>query len=176
MHWWWCHRHGPLTNGGLRLMYGYFLNMYIKPLLFKFIMGISLYSFSICCSMIPSRSSYSPSKGTVFFYFPAKVHFGQLFGKNRVSVWKWCFFFQRCFFCPLFENEWVSELYTFPGKKIQNAFRIFLAKKTPPKFENCIFCLFFGTSTFFGEWVACKLLLEKKNNRVFSPKIGKNKP
>ena len=102
-------------------------------------------------------------KGIIFFYFPGKVYFCPLFGKNWLSEWK-LRFISSAIFSPLFKNELVRGGGIFPRKK-QNVSFFFWKKRHLKNLKNCIIFLFlsflhfFCGHQFFGRWVADKLFL-----------------
>ena len=89
-------------------MFFVFPYYYIKVLLQKEISNYkSIFVFFAKNKWYSKFKKGGGGKRTVFFYLTEKVYFWPLLGKNRVSVWKSCFF-SGLFFLPALW-KWVSE-------------------------------------------------------------------
>ena len=131
---------------------------------------------------------YSRSKVPYFFFNPEKFKICNFSWKNEWVSKNCVFFFSGAvFFFPPSEIEWVSGVWTFPGKKKkQNFYPDFWEKKKQRKNlkfdKRCRFCSFL---TFFwrfavsqlSEWLA-NFSWEKKKTACFFffPKSGEKKP
>ena len=112
------------------------------------------------------------TKGTVFFFFGNSLTFSIFGQKSSEWVKMVYFFFHCCIFFRLPENEWVSEMWTFPGKKKYK--KLSEKKNTPPKLENLrklsnlpFLDLFLQIILFFSsEWLS-NFSWKKKYNLYF---------
>ena len=107
-----------------------------------------------------------------YFFFPGKVCFCPLFGKNGVSEWKCCFFFRPCLFFRLLKSsEWVR------CKIFQKKKHFRKKKKTHVKSQNRkiphIFYWFYDGKFPKIEWVESNLFLWRKKKTFFFPPAGK---
>ena len=118
---------------------------------------------------------YGWVKGNVFFFYPEKIEICNFLWKNEWVSKNGVFFFRCCFFFPLSEIEWVSDVWTFPGKKKTEFWSRFLGKKKTTKKTEIrqkvpfftVFDLFLEVDRLSAEWVACKLFLGKKKTACF---------
>ena len=104
---------------------------------------------------------YTP-KGTVFFYFPGKVRF---FAFLRIFEWmneKAVFFFPVCFFFPPKKsNEWMTfELFRGKEKKQKNAQKFGKKKYKQLLLKN-------KETSSKSDWMTDELFLGKKKTAVF---------